>query len=280
MIGSYVNGGVGSARTEEEFSCVFVLSGYAVTNGERVGAGRGFLAEAEGLSADDLPREYVRLDFSERELLRLFGEYGIRPDGGSFALSDEEELAESARFFFRRGSRVLSSERGMGMAHLLLSYVERAGERDETAADGYVKRTEEYIEAHLADSIQVDAMAEEMGISRGYLRNIFFEVHGMSPREYLTRARIRRAEELLRDGERSVTEVAAQVGYGDVLQFSRIFKKHTGLSPSAYREARGVSVMRRREERTATAPAVTPIPTKEEPAEVPKRRAKDPVWLF
>ena len=62
----------------------------------------------------------------------------------------------------------------------------------------------------------------------------------MSPQEYLMKRRIERALELLADPELAVTEIAQAVGYYDVLQFSRIFKKHMGISPSQYRISIGV----------------------------------------
>ena len=58
----------------------------------------------------------------------------------------------------------------------------------------------------------------------------------MSPLNYLTEYRIRLSKELLRREDYSIAKVAELVGFEDNLYFSRIFKKRTGYSPSAYRE--------------------------------------------
>ena len=59
---------------------------------------------------------------------------------------------------------------------------------------------------------------------------------GVSTKEYLTRYRLSRACELLRHAPLSVDEIAAEVGYPDALTFSRLFKKHIGVSPAKYRK--------------------------------------------
>jgi len=58
----------------------------------------------------------------------------------------------------------------------------------------------------------------------------------MNPSKYITEYRIRRAKDLLEYGGIPVAEIAECVGYVDCFYFSRVFKKCTGLSPSAYRK--------------------------------------------
>ncbi len=283
MKGIYRNGGWQRFSVTEEYCCLLALSGEGVFGGVKLTAGEGVLVEASRLAEreDSLPREYLRLEFSERYLLRAFGERGVSADGVAFALVDPRELAALGQSFFSVEREIDDPRRQSALCALILTYVADAnGEREEdSAAAGYVRYAENYIQEHLGESVQVDTIAEQLGITRGYLRNVFFAVHGMSPREYLTEARLRRAEALLKEGERSVTSVAAEVGYEDMLQFSRIFKKHTGVSPSQYRRDNGVVIQSVRHERSAAQqeekkPVETPV------AETPKRKAKDPVWLF
>ena len=54
--------------------------------------------------------------------------------------------------------------------------------------------------------------------------------------EYLTEIRMNRARELLAGTELSMKEICGEVGYSDPNYFSRIFKKHTGLTPTEYKE--------------------------------------------
>ena len=283
MKGSYRNGGWQRFSAKEDYCCLLALSGEGKVGAGVIYAGEGVLLDLSKWSEEeiDLPREYLKLEFSERDALRVFGSHGIRADGEKFSLADLAELRRVAAGFFSVETEVSALQRRTALCELILSYVEneqKAGAED-SAASGYVRYVEEYVRDHLSESIQVDAIAEDLGISRGYLRNVFYSVHGMSPREYLTEARLKRAEELLCEGDRSVSAVAEEVGYTDVLQFSRIFKKHTGASPSQYRKDRGIAVEKVRAERVEKAPV------KEEQPKViaeptPKKKAKDPVWLF
>ena len=59
----------------------------------------------------------------------------------------------------------------------------------------------------------------------------------MSPKQYLLNKRLTRAKELLKETNASVFEIANSVGYDDQLYFSRIFKKHIGISPTEYKNA-------------------------------------------
>lgn len=70
-----------------------------------------------------------------------------------------------------------------------------------------------------------------------YLRRLFKREMGLTPLEYLTSLRMKKAEELLTGlgaRERSMAEVAECCGFSDPLYFSRVFKKHFGCSPSAF----------------------------------------------
>jgi AraC family transcriptional regulator len=62
-------------------------------------------------------------------------------------------------------------------------------------------------------------------------------VIGVTPHQYLIRTRLRRALRLLGESERSVTDVALDVGFGDVSNFVRTFHRTIGLSPGTFRKA-------------------------------------------
>ncbi len=100
----------------------------------------------------------------------------------------------------------------------------------------YASLLKTYLENNYEKNITITQAALNFNISRAYLRNLFYNENGMSPQEYLINLRLRRAEFLLMNNEYSITKVAMAVGYNDVLQFSRIFKKHNGVSPTDYRK--------------------------------------------
>ena len=73
------------------------------------------------------------------------------------------------------------------------------------------------------------------GLSRTYFSPVFKEIAGMGLRDYLTRARINKAQDLLGDLNLTVKQIAYQVGFTDPNYFSRTFKKETGVAPTTWR---------------------------------------------
>ena len=101
----------------------------------------------------------------------------------------------------------------------------------------YVLEAMDYIGAHYNDpGITVGSIAQSLGISEGHLSHTFKKETDYTLLNYLTRYRIHKAMELLRDCRMKVYEVAEQVGYKDITYFSTTFKKVVGVSPSEYQD--------------------------------------------
>ena len=84
------------------------------------------------------------------------------------------------------------------------------------------------------------AAVRELGYHPDYFRRYFKECTGLAPLAYLNRMRLERARELLwLESSLSVSEIARLCGYRDPLYFSTAFRRHTGLSPIAYRRQYG-----------------------------------------
>lgn len=99
----------------------------------------------------------------------------------------------------------------------------------------YVQAAMSYISTNYADnSLSIGRVAEALGVSDGHISRLFKQELDISINNYLTRFRIRRAMDLLKDVQVKVYEVAEQVGYLDIAYFSNTFKKLTGISPSDY----------------------------------------------
>jgi AraC-like DNA-binding protein len=81
-------------------------------------------------------------------------------------------------------------------------------------------------------------LAKEAGMSRTAFAVRFHELVGEPPLKYATRCRMDRAAGLLRTSEAPIAQVAERVGYDSEVGFGRAFKRHTGLSPAAYRRSR------------------------------------------
>lgn len=92
----------------------------------------------------------------------------------------------------------------------------------------------EYISSHYDTTITNDALAEIAGMSTVYFRKLFSQVMGVSPIVYARQLRIEKAKQMLRSDYGSLSHVALSLGYANLYDFSRDFKKHTGIAPSKY----------------------------------------------
>ena len=89
---------------------------------------------------------------------------------------------------------------------------------------------------HPNEAFRVDEMAKSFGLSSDHFTRLFKSQKGISPREYVLRARIEAAQDLLRSSNHSIGRIADILGYSDVYFFSRQFKERVGVSPSAFRK--------------------------------------------
>jgi len=90
----------------------------------------------------------------------------------------------------------------------------------------------QFIRAHFSEPLTLAGLASAQGMTPGSFSYLFHKYLGIRPMDYITQCRIERARQLLASTDLPVNEVSMQVGYSDPLYFSRIFKKHAGLSPS------------------------------------------------
>lgn len=87
----------------------------------------------------------------------------------------------------------------------------------------------------------LDEAIRAMPFNYDYLRKLFKKEMGVTPLEYMTRLRMKKAETMLSamwTRDYSVAEIAELCGYEDALYFSRVFKKHYGCSPTAFASQR------------------------------------------
>ena len=123
---------------------------------------------------------------------------------------------------------------------LLSLYREGEGEpaRQPKARQAYKKARflalSSYLKQNLGASITLADMARQMACSISAVKALCRGFCAMGPNEYLGSLRIGRARELIREGNMTFTQIAEATGFGTIHYFSRVFKAHTGLSPSQY----------------------------------------------
>ena len=107
-------------------------------------------------------------------------------------------------------------------------------------SDDSVSSAQEWLHQNFHRNFPLEAPARRVGMSlRNFVRR-FKQATGDSPLAYLQKLRVAAAKRLLESDHRSMQEISDAVGYQDVAFFRRLFQRHTGVSPSAYRRRFGV----------------------------------------
>lgn len=96
----------------------------------------------------------------------------------------------------------------------------------------YVNFIKEYIDENYSKEIQLKDLATIVHVSVSYLSICFKREMGVSFTEYLVRYRINKAKEILLEKNITCKEAAYYVGYEDYVQFSKMFKKYIGCTPT------------------------------------------------
>lgn len=98
-----------------------------------------------------------------------------------------------------------------------------------------IKPAVDYVHSHYTDKdLNVTELSNICGISENYLRKIFNNVYGVSPKKFINNLKITYAKELILSGTYSVSEACVTSGYSDPSYFSRVFKKSFGVPPTEY----------------------------------------------
>lgn len=114
---------------------------------------------------------------------------------------------------------------------------QRADRVAETHKRSYiVSRTIDYIHENYMYPITLKALAGSSYCSEAYLSHLFKEKIGVTITDYINTQRIHKAQSLLDLTTLSITDIAHQCGFNDSNYFSRVFRKHTKLSPKQYRD--------------------------------------------
>ena len=129
---------------------------------------------------------------------------------------------------FRLG--ILSEEETLSFVAATLSNSKKLGSETKRL----MRRAIAYIHEHYAQPISRDEIARYLSISDEYLSHCFHKEMGVTLVSYINRFRIKKAKELLERGDRSITQVALDVGFSSQPYFSRLFRQNVGISPSAY----------------------------------------------
>ncbi|WP_271609816.1 MULTISPECIES: helix-turn-helix domain-containing protein [unclassified Bradyrhizobium] len=170
-------------------------------------------------------------------------------------------LSEIARPDHPARTLVIDSTIRALVAHLLRTFDMQDVSQAVPSKDGpelsprHLSRVIRYVEQNLSRPISLDDLATIAQVSRFHFTRLFKRTVGVSPMAYLERSRVQRAQELIKEGDMPLAEIAVAVGFADQSHFTRRFHLHNGLTPAVFARRYGSpSVSRpRRELARATA---------------------------
>ena len=94
-----------------------------------------------------------------------------------------------------------------------------------------------WLDQRSSEPIDLASAAREVELGQFHFLRLFAAVLGVTPHQYLVRSRLRHAARLLAEEDRSITDVALDVGFGDLSNFVRTFRRAAGVSPRGFRRA-------------------------------------------
>ena len=246
-------GEIFGSHWHEHIEMHYVLTGKAVFHIDResheVQPGDLIIANRNELHAGystAVPYEAALLVFDPSDLSRELGEMNrpfrspIRDDPtvrrmvmDIFAAWEERAL----------GYRALCRAR---VTELLVYLCRRYGTESVPARDAVQRRRElerlqpalDYIEQNYAERISVAQLAQLLCLSPDRLGHLFRDGVGLAPLQYINEIRLRKAMNLLKTEEYTVTEVAQAVGFFDYNHFGRLFRRRYGCTPNQVRQGR------------------------------------------
>lgn len=108
--------------------------------------------------------------------------------------------------------------------------------QDDKVSNGYAEQIQNYVRQHYIDGFTSAQIQEACGLSYKYAGTLFKEMTGQTIKEYQCTLRLRKAEQLLKETNKSITEIAQLTGFSDVFYFSKIFHRKKGCPPGEYRK--------------------------------------------
>jgi AraC-like DNA-binding protein len=212
---------LGPERTSATAHCAADLTALAVP--VRVAG----LPVAMLLCGGCLPRKQSTQDYARR--MRRLRRLGLRlnPARAKHAYHHTRALPPSRLRAVVQVLRALAEHLGELAGHYLLS--------PQTQDPPCVASAKAFTRKHLAEKVKTRDAAHEAHVSEEYFCRVFKEATGMTFSEYVARARIEQAKQLLTDPKLRVTEVAFAAGFQSIPHFNHTFKRHNGTSPKEYR---------------------------------------------
>ncbi|MEM8918083.1 MAG: AraC family transcriptional regulator [Pseudomonadota bacterium] len=187
-----------------------------------------------------LPTELQR--FAERELGMLLTDQQLldMPQFEDADITSAAELLLEALQSRDTGSEIMyESLARVFTVKLLQKYGDESAEDirfSKAFTAQHYKRVLDFVADNFGQSLTIEQLAQEAGLSESHFSRLFKRTIGDSPYQFLMRYRLERSEEMLADRRRPLSDIALACGFSDQAHFSRLFKQYCGQTPSQRRK--------------------------------------------
>lgn len=178
---------------------------------------------------------------SKYSALLISGPFGLISHLEGIRMLKDNEMAEGRKLaelihYNRNGNEGYLGVLCEAYSRFILMNVDHNPKNTSAAISRIVLRIEKEFSVN---DLSVGRLLDESGYARDYIRQEFENTTGMTPKKYLNSVRMQKAKALIElcSDEMTIGEIAERCGVIDPTIFSRIFKKHFGISPSQYRES-------------------------------------------
>ncbi len=156
-----------------------------------------------------------------------------------FFMDDRETVEHILLALRQQQGRSDAVSRLLANALLNLVYAKRcrlSRDADVKHNEGFLQSIIAWLDQHYMEPVTLEALSKRFHISPSYLSHIFKTETGFSPMKYLLYRRVGESQRLLTNSTLPVSAISDRLGFNDSSHFCRTFKKHVGLTPSAYRQ--------------------------------------------
>ncbi len=188
------------------------------------------------LSNDLLARTAEEMAGSDPARLALVGRAGFKDplltQIGLTLWRELEQQTPTGKLYAQTAAQMLA-------VHLLRHYTSVSvdiEEKSQGLTRQQVKRVTDFILAHLSQDLSLEALAQQAGFSSYHFARLFRQTMGESPHQFVLRQSVVRAQRLLKETDVPLAHIALESGFANQSHLTRIFKRHLGLTPRAYRQ--------------------------------------------
>lgn len=209
----------------------------------QLSAGQGFLIEPDYLtyyvSDSESPWSYVWVGFSGKNVQKQLSSLGISQENPIFSSSEKEQILNCVLDMLKHNrSDIKDIYHNLGNLFHLFGIIADSAKEMPLEYDGnyYIEEAIRYIQNRVSEPLQVEDIANYLGLNRSYFSTYFKKQTGMSPLQYIQTFRLTKAEHMLVTTNLPVSSIAYSCGYQKTESLIKIFKKHYGIAPAKYRK--------------------------------------------